>query len=308
MLEACLPTLGRTLAAMLLVAQAAGPPSPLAVAIQDRADAFHGVLGVAAKNLTTGESVFVNADTRFPTASSIKTAILVEAFRQIGEGKLQRDQIVTLREDEKVGGSGVLTNLHAGLPLTLTDLLVLMITQSDNTATNMVVGLVGTANVNRTLESYGIVETKLFRPTFRQGKPDVLPELEKEFGLGMTTPRDMARLMELIAEKKAVTPQASEEMLEILKRQRYVDMIPRALPAEAVVGNKTGQDEEKLAGADGRFRQVRADAAIVAGPKTRYVVAILTRQVDDTRFSVDNDALVVGGAISRLIYDAFNTP
>jgi len=118
----------------------------------------------------------------------------------------------------------------------------------------------------------------------------------------------MARLMELIAEKKAVNPQASEQMLEILKRQRYVDMIPRALPAEAVVGNKTGQDEEKLAGADGVFRQVRADAAIVAGPKARYVVAILTRQVDDTRWSVDNDALVTGGAISRLIYDAFNKP
>ncbi len=308
MLEAWLLTLGRALAAMPLAAQAAGPPSPLAVAIQARAHAFHGVLGVAAKNLTTGETVFVNADTRFPAASSIKTATLVEAFRQIGEGKLQRDQIVTLRQNDKVGGSGVLTNLHAGLSLTLRDLLELMITQSDNTATNMVVGLVGTANVNRTLESYGIAETKLFRPTFRQGKPDVLPELEKEFGLGMTTPRDMARLMELIADKKAVSPQASEEMLEILKRQRYVEMIPRALPAEAVVGNKTGQDEEKLAGADGRFRQVRADAAIVAGPKTRYVVAILTRQVDDARFSVDNDALVIGGAISRLIYDAFNTP
>ncbi len=308
MLEACLLTLGRALVAMPLVAQAAGSPSPLEVAIREPAQAFHGVLGVAAKNLTTGETAFVNADTRFPSASSIKTAILVEAFRQIGEGKLQSQQIVTLREEEKVGGSGVLTNLHAGLPLTLTDLLELMITQSDNTATNMVVGLVGTANVNRTMESYGLAETKLFRPTFRDGKPDVLPELEKEFGLGMTTPREMARLMELIADKKAVGPQASEQMLEILKRQRYVDMIPRGLPPEAVVANKTGQDEEKVAGADGGFRQVRADAGIVAGPKARYVVAILTRQVDDTRWSVDNDALVVGGAISRLIYEHFNRP
>lgn len=308
MLEACLLTLGRMLVTMPLVAQAAGARSPFEVAIQERVHGFHGVLGVAAKNLTSGETVFVNADTRFPTASSIKTAILIEAFRQIGEGKLQRDQIVTLREDEKVGGSGVLTSLHAGLPLTLADLLELMITQSDNTATNMVVGLVGTANVNRTMESYGLVETKLFRPTFRGGKPDVLPELEKEFGLGMTTPREMARLMELIADKKAVSPPASDEMLEILKRQRYADMIPRALPAEAVVANKTGQDEEKIAGTDGVFRQVRADAGIVAGPKARYVVAIYTRQVDDPRSSVDNDALVVGGAISRLIYDHFDRP
>jgi beta-lactamase class A len=65
-----------------------------------------------------------------------------------------------------------------------------MIAWSDNTAMNLLVGLVGTASVDRRMESYGLVKTKLFRPTFRDGYPDVFPELEKEFGLGMTTPRE----------------------------------------------------------------------------------------------------------------------
>lgn len=297
------------LLAVPLVAHAAmAPPSSLEAEIASRAKAFRGVFGIAAKNLATGETVFVNADTRFPTASTIKTPILVEAFRQIAAGTLKRDQLVALKEEEKVGGSGVLRILHPGLQITLNDALELMISQSDNTATNLVVGLVGTVNVNKAMESYGLKDTILFRPTFRQGQPDVHPELEKEFGLGMSTPREMARLFELIAEDKAVSPEASAAMREMLKHQRYQDMIPRQLPGDAEVANKTGMDEEKLPGPDGVARQVRADGGIVQGPKARYVIAIFTRQVDDGRWSVDNEALVFGGAISRLVYDHFNKP
>ena len=184
-----------------------------------------------------------------------------------------------------------------------------MITQSDNTATNMVVGLVGTANVNRTMESYGIVETKLFRPTFRGGKADVLPELEKEFGLGMTTPREMARLMELIADKKAVSPQASEADARDPEAAALRRHDP-ARPAGGGRGRRTrpGRTRRRSQAPMACSARCARTPAIVAGPKARYVVAILTRQVDDTRWSVDNDALVIGGAISRLIYDAFNKP
>lgn len=297
------------LLALPLVAHAAVPaPSPLETEIAARAKSFRGVFGLAAKNLATGETVLVNADTRFPTASTIKTPILVEAFRQIGAGALKRDQVLILDEKQKVGGSGVLRLMHAGLAVTLNDALELMISQSDNTATNMVVGLVGTANVNKTMASYGLENTLLFRPTFRQGQPDVHPELEKEFGLGLSTPRDMARLFELIATDKAVTPEASAAMREILSHQRYQDMLPRQLPGDAEVANKTGMDEEKLPGPDGVARQVRADGGIVTGSKARYVIAIFARQVDDGRWSVDNEALVFGGAISRLVYDHFNKP
>ena len=113
---------------------------------------------------------------------------------------------------------------------TVADLIHLMIVLSDNTATNLLIGRVGTARVNERLESYGLRETKLFRPTFRDGRADVLPELEREFGLGMTTPREMARLMALIAEGKAVNRAASEAMLATLRRQQDRAMIPRLIP------------------------------------------------------------------------------
>jgi beta-lactamase class A len=259
-------------------------------------------------NLGTGETIAVNADVRFPTASTIKTAVMVEAWQQIVDGQLSLDTRMALREADKVAGAGVLRGLHDGLDLTVGDLIHLMIVLSDNTATNMLIGRVGTARVNRRLEAYGLRDTKLFRPTFRDGHADVLPDLEREFGLGMTTPREMAQLMGLIAEGKAVSREASAAMLATLRRQQDRAMIPRLLPSDdrVQIGNKTGTDEEKHAHRDGVKRHVRADAAIVTGPGFSYVIAIYARQIEDTRWTMDNDSLTVGARVSKLIYERFS--
>lgn len=269
---------------------------------------FKGIIGVSAKNLLTGEEINIEADRRFPTASTIKTAIMLEVYQQAAAGRLALDAPVTLREAEKVGGSGVLNGLHDGLTLTIRDLVHLMIVLSDNTATNRLVALVGTKNVDDRLLSYGLQDTKLFRPTFRDGRPDVFPELEKEFGLGMTTPREMAKLMALIAEGRAVNAEASAAMLRTLRRQQDRAMIPRLLPDDVEVGNKTGTDEEKHAAADGGHRHVRADAAIVTGKNVKYVIAIYAREVQDTRWSIENDAVTTAARISKLVYDRFARP
>lgn len=272
------------------------------------AASFHGQLGVAAVNLGTGETIAVNADTRFPTASTIKTAVMIEAWQQIAEGQLTPGALIPLHDADKVGGAGVLRGMHDGLALTVGDLIHLMMVLSDNTATNMLIARVGTARVNQRLESYGLQQTKLFRQTFRDGRADVLPDLEREFGLGMTTPREMARLMSLIAEGKAVSRDASEAMLATLRRQQDRAMIPRFLPDDdrVQIGNKTGTDEEKHAQKDGVKRHVRADAAIVTGPGFSYVIAIYTRQVEDTRWTMDNDALTTGARVSKMIYEHFS--
>jgi len=269
--------------------------------------AFRGQMGVAAIGLGTGVTIAVDADARFPTASTIKTAVMIEAWQQAADGRLSMDTPMTLRETDKVGGAGVLRGLHDGLALTVADLVHLMIVLSDNTATNLLIGRLGTARVNERLEAYGLRETKLFRPTFRDGRADVLPELEREFGLGMTTPREMARLMALIAEGKAVNRGASDAMLATLRRQQDRAMIPRLISIEEQVqiGNKTGTDEEKHALKDGVKRHVRADAAIVTGPGFSYVIAIYARQVEDTRWGVDNDALTTGARISKMVYEHF---
>jgi beta-lactamase class A len=267
---------------------------------------FHGTMGVFARDLTTGRTVAVNADVRFPTASLIKVAVMVEVYHQIAQGKIRRDTLATLHDADKAGDETVPLNmLHDGVQLTVADLLNLMIAYSDNTATNLLVRLVGTANVDRRMESYGLTQTKIFRPTFRDGHPDVFPELEKEFGLGMTTPREAARLMELIATGKIVSRAICDEMLSILRKQQDRAMVPRSLPFERDrirVANKTGWDEEKNPDAHGFKGDVRNDAAYVESPKARYVIAICARGIRDKSAGVDNEALVTGARISRTVY------
>jgi beta-lactamase class A len=274
-------------------------------AIEKAIAGFDGVVGLAARNLATGEEIVVNGDMRFPTASAIKTAVMIEAYHQANEGTLSLDTALVLRATDKVGGSGVLNGLTDGLSITVRDLVHLMIVLSDNTATNMLVERLGTKKIDDRIASYGLQETKIFRATFRDGKPDVFPELEREFGLGMSTPREMARLMALIAEGRAVDASSSAAMLRTLQRQQDRAMIPRMLPDGVEVGNKTGTDSEKQPDARGRRGAIRVDAAIVTGKNLRYVIAIFVRRGGDTNYGVDNEAVRLGARLSRLVYDTW---
>jgi len=288
-------------------AQGGAKPSPIQMeAIDSAIRGFDGVAGLAARNLHTGDEIVVNGDMPFPTASAIKTAVMLEAWHQAAEGILSLDTVLTLRESDKVGGSGVLNGMSDGLALKVRDLIHLMIVLSDNTATNLLVNRLGTKKIDDRLVAHGLPGTKIFRPTFRDGQPDVFPELEREFGLGMSTPREMARLMALIAEGRAVSVEASAAMLAILRRQQDRAMIPRLLPAALQVGNKTGTDSEKLADDRGRRGAIRVDAAIVTGEKVRYVIAIFVRRARDTRGGVDNEAVLLGARLSRLVYEQFS--
>jgi beta-lactamase class A len=275
-------------------------------AVESAIGEFDGVVGLAARNLVTGEEIVVNGDIRFPTASAVKTAVMLEAWHRAAERTLSMDDTLTLRDSEKVGGSGVLNGLSDGLALKIRDLIHLMIVLSDNTATNMLVNHLGTKNIDDRLAAFGLEQTKLFRPTFRDGKPDVFPELEREFGLGMSTPREMAKLMALIADERAVSAEASRSMLATLRGQQDRAMIPRQLPAGVRVGNKTGTDSEKLADERGRRGAIRVDAAIVTGDNLRYVIAIVVRRGADTRGGVDNDGVLLGARLSRMVYDRFS--
>ncbi|MDQ3488928.1 MAG: class A beta-lactamase-related serine hydrolase [Acidobacteriota bacterium] len=293
---------------MFLVAQqsaAAGKPRMNLEPLHNAMKSFDGVAGLAARNLLTGEEIVINADGRFPTASAIKTAVMVEAYHQASRGTLSLDTTIPLRQSDKVGGSGVLNGLSEGLALSVRDLIHLMIVVSDNTATNLLVSRLGTKNVDARMVALGLEHTKLFRPTFRDGKADIFPELEKEFGLGMSTPREMANLMELIATGAAVDKDASAAMLETLRSQQDRAMIPRLLPGNLQVGSKTGTDSEKLADERGRRGAIRVDAGIVTGDGVRYVIALFTRRGGDTRGGADNAGVLLGAQLSRMVYEQF---
>ena len=295
---------------LILVLAGLGPSPGAADAVRSIVARVPGQVGVFAKNLSTGETIAINADQPFPTASVIKLAVLADAFQQIANGKLSLDARVRLTESDKVGigDSGTLNELHDGTELTVADLLHLMIVVSDNTATNMVVERVGTASVNALMERYGLKQTKIFRPTFRDGRPDCCPELEKAFGLGMSTAREIGTLMEMIATGRAVGASASKQMLDILSRQQDRNMIARRIPFDApgvLVANKTGSDEEKVPDASGVRGHVRGDVAFIQAPNAKYVLAVFTRRVKDTSWTVDNAGVVAGAEISKVIWDAW---
>lgn len=293
-----------SVAAVILLSQA--EKSSMAVkSVESAVRSFAGEAGVYAINLRTGEEIAVHADVRFPTASTIKTAVMLEVYHQAAEGTLSLDEVVPVKDTDRVGGSGVLNGLSPGLSMKVRDLVHLMIVLSDNTATNVLVNRVGTKRIDDRLVGLGLSQTKIFRPTFRDGRPDLHPELEKEYGLGMATPREMGRLMAMIAQGKAVSADASQAMLATLRRQQDRAMLPRLLPSGVQVGNKTGTDSEKLPDAAGHRGAIRADAAIVEGPGAHYVIAVFTRRGKDTQGGVDNAGVVLGARIARLVHDAW---
>jgi beta-lactamase class A len=300
------------IASALFLAAVAPPPDSAATItkrIEEKMKAFHGEIGLFAKDLDSGAMVSVNADQRFPTASLIKVAVMAEVFHQIDAGKLQHGTTVTLKESDKAGDETIPLNmLHPGVVLTVDDLLRFMIAYSDNTATNLLVGLVGTANVDALLDSYALTRTRLYRPTFRDGHADVLPNEEKEYGLGSTTPHEIAKFLQLVAMGQVVSPKACDEMIALLATQQDRAMIPRSLPfatEEILVANKTGWDEEKNPDAKGSKGDVRNDAAYVKTPKMRYVIAICARRIQDKSSGVDNETLRLGAELSRMVYDVF---
>ena len=245
------------------------------------------------QSLDTGEHIAINADKPMETMSDIKLALLVTAFRQIDAGKLRLDQPVTLTAADKRWGTGVLRTLHAGLNLTLRDVLTLMVIQSDNSATDMAYRLVGgPAIVNRTMRQLGFNHITSERTTFEwfralaaagdpsyanyspaqlfaHGFPNITDaeldrfDAEDKTPFGLATTRDIGRLLEEIARGKAASPASCRTMLHILRLQQMHTRIPKYIRG-AEIGHKTGDFPPYIAN----------DAAIVQSPKANFVIVI----------------------------------
>jgi beta-lactamase class A len=269
------------------------------------AHTYSGTIGVAAKNLDTGELVTVNADSLFSTASAIKVPVLVEFFTQLKEGRLRRDSLVVLADTNKWGGSGVLQWFAGTSRIKLIDAVMLMITLSDNTATNLVIDALGNdheaklAAVNNRMETLGLHQTRLLNKVMSWAtKKKTYQSLR--FGIGYSSPNDMIRLLEMMVKGELVDKRSSEEMIGLMHNQQDATMAPRQLPFSElkpgdsiVVANKTGSTS-----------QVKVDVGIVFA-KTRYVYAIFCDQSKDTGEMVDNKTILAAARASRLLYDYF---
>ena len=260
--------------------------------------AHKGKAAVALKNLETGESWYYHADEPMPTASLIKVAVMVEAYAQADERKLSLTDRVTLHEDDKVGGSGVLTpGFSEGATFSLRDAVRLMIAYSDNTATNLVLDKVGIAAVNRRMKAWGFPTTRVNGKVFREMETTDDPEWTKRFDLGSTTAREMAGLFEELQIGDRLRPELRLAMLEHMKHTKKRESFPLLLPPGAVFPHKGGS-----------FEDARTEAAVLYTPAGPVVLCALTCENADRRPVPENDANLLCARVARAVYDYYSAP
>jgi beta-lactamase class A len=281
-------------------AAANAPESPADVAglnsrLRAIASQFGGHVAFEAVNLKTGERVGFGFDQPVITASTIKLPIMIETFYQMAAGKVAWDTPIVLRHEDKVEGSGILQDLSDNLQITLADAVTLMIVESDNTATNLVLDKIGIPPVNDRMKQLGLTQTVLYKKVFRPAEGPVPPE-EAKYGLGKSSPDDMIRLLTLLQNHAILTPAACDQMIGILKKQRDNDAFPRYLdqftpPGQAepfVVAHKTGA-----------LDQVRNDVGIVYTPAGPIAMAGFAWDSPDQRWTCDNAALLALGRLAE---------
>jgi beta-lactamase class A len=289
------------LASLLSLASA---DSALAVKLDPIADAHKGQIAIAVKSLVSDDSYFRNAEEPMPTASLIKLAIMVETYWQAEEKKLDLGKMLTIKKEDQVPGAGVLTDSFSpGATLAIHDAMRLMITVSDNTATNMVLDQIGIPSTNTRMESLGFNNTKIHAKVFKGSTTTIDKARSDKFGLGSTTAREMVGLLELIHHGKVVTPKACEEMISILKKNQDNELIVRLLPPGVSVAHKTGA-----------VSAARTDAGIVyeydvkaKKPRALFIICVLTNNNDDKRWVVDNAAQLTIAKVARAAYDVIST-
>src|SRR6266481_3271665 len=186
------------LAANLAAAQISAPQAtPLDTLVRAEIVPFKGKVFLFAKNLDTGVSYSLNGDERVRTASTIKVAVMIEAFTRVAEGRAKWTDELVLTKAARYGGSGVLPELADGLRLTLRDCVNLMMVVSDNTATNMVLDYLTTDAVNARMNSLGLKQIRILRRVGSGGESKAGKEPDnKRFGLGVATAREMVLLLE----------------------------------------------------------------------------------------------------------------
>jgi beta-lactamase class A len=226
--------------------------------LEKTAAEFDGAMGIAVRDLTSGETFFVNADTVFPQASSIKIPILLALLRQAQVGKLKLDERVELKRAMMAGGSGVLQRFGDGTStLSLRDIATLMIVLSDNTATNILIDRVGMENVNSLLRELGLKETKLQRRMI-----DI--EARRAGRENLSTPHEMATLLELLHKGNVLDEPHTALAIEILKYPKSTSL-RSGVPAQVGVANKAGS-----------IPGVACDSGIVLLTGRPYAISVMT--------------------------------
>lgn len=222
-------------------------------------DNFSGTPSVVIKDLKRSWLISINPEIKIPSASMVKIPIMAGCFYAEEQGKFKASDKIALKQKDKTGGSGILKNKSSGAMLTVSELIELMITISDNTAANILIKLLGFDYLNSCFKDFGLTHTNLSR---------LMMDMSSR-GKGIenyTTAADMAYLLEKIYKGRLVNKKLSNECLEILKQQTSKSRIPARLPKDTVIAHKTGLE-----------KGICHDAGIVFTDDGDFIICVLIK-------------------------------
>ncbi|MBN1682373.1 serine hydrolase [Candidatus Bathyarchaeota archaeon] len=278
---------------------------------------IQGILGISLKYLETGEEIFINGDVLFPFASIFKVPVIVTLYNRVDDGKIGLEEKVPMTAFSRVPGSGVLRELTPGLVLSIRDYRSLMMMISDNTATDIIVQLLGKNKINLNMKQLGLEKTNittcreiLFElgglldlpyedRTIERYKSEmsvpasIRPRSEVDETRGVTTPKEMLTLLEKIYNGEAASRNSCDEIIELMKLcQTGGNRIPKHLPRELV----------KIAHKTGSIRGVVNDTAIIYPKNFKpYILCCFTKHLKDS-----NEGEEAIAEVSKTVYEYYS--
>ncbi len=252
-----------------------------------------GKVWIYAKNIDTGKEYSLRGDEQVRTASTIKLPIMTEAFRQVAAGKIAWTDQFELTKQNKAGGSGILGEFTDGTKIDLKTAVNLMIVLSDNTATNLVLEKVTSNAVNDHMSKLGLNDTLSLRKIGGGGDAKAYDEpLNKLFGIGRSSSKDMVRLMEMLEKGEVVSKEASADMIAILKRQQYKDGLGRNVLDTVPVASKSGA-----------LDRLRSDVGIVYTRRGRIAMAITVDDMQIIHYTTDDIGSLLIWRLSQILQE-----
>ncbi len=245
--------------------------SQLVDQVKQQIESAGGEWGVVLEDLHTGEEYRWNAEERFYAASVIKLHIMVAVFGAANEGKFNLSDTLVLRREDITSGAGVLQHMTPGTRLSIYDVITLMIIQSDNTATNMLIDLVGKKRVRDVIKELELTNTTFYN------KLQVVPYPLK--GSNQTTAGDTALLLKRLVTQKVISWHACEQMIDIMKKQQLNDFLPSNYPDPD--GEITGSPKSwEFAHKTGMVTRIHHDAGVLYCNGRALLVSIFSRGLE----------------------------
>lgn len=253
---------------------------------------FDGKIAIYYDDLK-GNTIKINENEKYNSASCIKIFILIELFNQINKGVINREKELKYEEKDYVNGSGILRYLSKGIKLPILDIATLMMIISDNVATNILIDFLGIENINKNIENIGCNNTKLYSK-FKSVENEIFSE---------TTAYDYYLVWKKLNNYELFNKEITQEIISIMKNQKYHEMVGDGI-------DKVYKEIEKpivnyIVSKSGKYESVRNDGGIVSTIYGNYILTIMIKDFKDTNYLNDEHVYNMGRKISNIIFNEY---